>query len=232
VAGALAVATVGAPLLLALFGVDYVFTRNLLPGWLVLALLAAIGIGARRTRWVGVPVGIALVGVLLALTASAATAPRFGPDRWARVARALGDPVSERVVQVPSSIAMPLALERPGLATLPAAGARVDEIVVLRRGDVLRRRAPAEGFGLVERKVVSESFTVLRYRSRRPIRVTPQAILGDSVLRRRRTAVLIAPALGRARPGPPTLSFCPHEGRELRRAAIRTPCAAAYPPRG
>jgi hypothetical protein len=44
--------------------------------------------------------------------------------------------------------------------------------------------------------------------------------------------VLLAPALGRALPGPPTLSFCPHEGRELRRVAIQTPCAAAYPPRG
>jgi hypothetical protein len=228
VALTLALATIGVPLLLAPIGVDYVFTRNLLPGWLVLALLAAIGIGARRTRWVGVPLGLALCGVLLAVTFSAMSAPRFGPDRWERVARALGDPGSARVVQVPSSIAMPLALERPGLKTLTAAGARVDEIVVLRRGDVMRRRAPAPGFELADRTVVSESFTVLRYRSRRPVRVTPRTILGDSELRRRRTAVLLAPA-GAERAEPPTLTFCPRRGFELRRVAIRTPCAVAYP---
>jgi hypothetical protein len=171
--------------------------------------------------------------VLAAVTVTAAASPRFGPDSWLTVARGLGGPGSERVVLAPASISMPLALERPGLATLPAAGARVKEIVVLRRGGAARR-SPARYFRLVERRVLGDSFTLFRFRSRiGAARITPNGLLGADPVRRRRTAVLLAPAvagLGSERFAAPTLSFCaPSPGDRRSRIAIRTTCAEAYP---
>lgn len=233
VAATLAAACLGVPVLLGATGLDYVFTRNLLPLWLVLALVVAIGLGSRRAGWLGPLLAVGLCGVLAAVTVTAAASPRFGPDSWLSVARGLGGPGSDRVVMAPASIAMPLALERPGLATLPAAGKRVTEIVLLRRGAV-ERRSPASGFRLVERRTLGDSFTLFRFRSRTGAAlVTPSGLLGDLPVRRRRTAVLFAPSvtdLGRGRFEPPTISFCaPPPGDARARISIRTPCAEAYP---
>jgi len=234
VATTLALGCVAVPVLLAATGLDYVFTRNLLPAWLALSLLVAIGLGSRRARWLGPVVAVGLCGVLAAVTVTAAASPRFGPDSWLTVARGLGGPGSDRVVMAPASIAMPLALERPGLATLPAAGRRVTEIVLLRRGAV-ERRSPASGFRLVERRTLGDSFTLFRFRSRTgPALLTPSGLLGDLPVRRRRTAVLFAPSvtdLGERRFDPPNISFCaPPLGDARARISIRTPCAEAYPP--
>jgi hypothetical protein len=135
-------------------------------------------------------------------------------------------------VLAPASISMPLALDRPGLATLPAAGARVDDIDVLRRDG--RRRAPAHGFRLARKRVVGHAFTLFRFRSRTPRLITPTGLLGDDPVRRRRTAVMLAPPIdspGARRSEPPVLRFCGPAPRDVRaRVSIRTPCAAAYPP--
>lgn len=228
----LSLAAGGLPLLLALAGMDYVSTRNLLPAWLVLMLLVAVGLGSRRAGRIGVLLAIALCCVLTAVTSFGAASPRFGPDDWLSVARALGGPRSPRALMAPASISMPLALERPGLQTMAAGGARVREIGVLRRGGT-RRRPPARGFRLVDRRVVGGSYTLFRFRSRQPVLVTPGRLLGESPIRRRRTAVLLAPsvtALGARRFEPPSVSFCkPPAGEQRSRVSIRTTCAAAYP---
>ena len=229
----LAAAAIGAPLLLAIAGVDYIFTRNLLPGWLALALLAGLGYGARRAgRW-GLAGGVALCLALGAVTVVTAATPRFGPYRWEEVTRALAGPKADRVVMAPASTAMPLALERPGLATLPAAGAHGEEIDVLRRGPKARR-PPAPGFHLARRRLVGDSFTLFRFRAGRPRLVTPTGLLGDDPVRRHRTAVLFAPALGRLgareRAEAPALFFCgPSPGDARSRLSIRTRCEEAYP---
>lgn len=231
-AALLSLAAGGLPLLLALAGLDFVSTRNLLPAWLALTLLVAVGLGSRRAGKIGVLLAIALCCVLSAATSFQAASPRFGPDDWRSVARALGGPRSQRAVIAPASISMPLSLERPGLGTMPAGGARVREIAVLRRGGT-RRRSPAHGFRLVERRVVGGSYTLFRFRSTQPALVTPGRLLGDSPIRRRRTAVLLAPsvtALGARRSEPPSVSFCePPAGEQRSRVSIRTTCAAAYP---
>jgi len=234
-AAAVLVATaIGLPLLLALGGTDYVFSRNLLPGWLALALAVALGVGARRAGAAGAALGLALCGVLAAITLSAAAAPRTGPDDWSRVGRALGDPREARVVQAPAAIAMPLALDRPGLVTVAAAGRRVREVVVLLRGARRhRRRPPAPGFELLGRRTVGRSFTLFRYRSARPALVTPGTITLDKPLRQRRTAVLLDDvAAARRRPGgtePPRLRFCAPATGELRVVSVTTACAEAFP---
>jgi mannosyltransferase len=231
-AAVLSLAAGGLPLLLALAGPDYVSTRNLLPAWLALSFLVGVGLGSRRAGKAGVLIAIALCCVLTAVTSFGAASPRFGPDDWLSVARALGGPRSPRAVMAPASISMPLALERPGLRTMPARGARVQEIDVLRRGGT-RRRSPDHGFRLVDRRVVGGSYTLFRFRSPQPALVTPGRLLGDSPIRGRRTAVLLAPsvtALGARRSEPPSVSFCePPAGEKRSRVSIRTTCAAAYP---
>jgi len=226
---ALGLASVALPLVLALAGFDYVFTRNLLPAWLPLALVVALGVGSPRAGRAGARVGVGLCLVLAAITVSAAASPRFGPQSWQRVARALGGPLGARVVLAPASIAMPLALERPGLATLPAAGARVKEIVVLRRGST-SRRTPFHGFRLVRKHLADGAFTLFRFRSARARLVTPEALLGDDPVRRRRSAILLAPPVPAPRRSSPTLRFCrPAPGDTRIRPSIRTPCSISYP---
>ena len=232
-AATLALACVGIPVLLAFAGLDYVSTRNLLPAWPVLGLAIAVGLGARRAGPVGAALAVALCGVLTAVTITTAASPRLGPDDWLPVARGLGGPGAQRVVMAPRSISMPLALERPGLATLPAAGVRVEEIDILRRGGAARR-SPAPGFRLVKRRTLGNSFTLARFRSRGPALVTPSGLLGDlSVRRRRNTAVLVAPTvstLAAQRSDPPTISLCGQPPGDARsRLSIRTSCTAAYP---
>ena len=232
-AATLALACVGIPVLLAFAGLDYVYTRNMLPAWLVLGLAIAVGLGARRADAVGAALAVALCGVLAAVTITTAASPRLGPDDWLPVARGLGGPGVQRVVMAPRSISMPLALERPGLATLPAAGVRVAEIDIVRRGSAARR-SPAPGFRLVKRRTLGNSFTLSRFSSRGPALVRPSGLLGDlSVRRRRNTAVLVAPTvrtLAAPRSDPPTISLCGQPPGDARsRISIRTSCTAAYP---
>lgn len=73
-------AVVGLPVLLALAGLDFVSTRNLLPAWLALALLVGLGLGSARAGRRGVLIGAALCSVLTAVTFLGIASPRFGPD--------------------------------------------------------------------------------------------------------------------------------------------------------
>jgi mannosyltransferase len=57
----LALVGIAIPVLLALAGADYVLARNLLPFWLPLALVVAIGVGAERSGRLGMAAGAVLV---------------------------------------------------------------------------------------------------------------------------------------------------------------------------
>src|SRR4051812_43558655 len=117
-AGGLAIAGIAIPFLLALVGVDYFETRNLLPVWLPFMVAVAAGLLAGARRW-----GVAAVGVLAVLGAIAAISidvtPNWRRDDWRGAARTLGQSSELRAVVVtPGNGQVPLELYRPGLRSM------------------------------------------------------------------------------------------------------------------
>jgi mannosyltransferase len=186
-AGALAVAAAGVPLVLALFGADFLNTRNAIAGCLPALLVLGAGFGATRA-----PRALALGGVAALCAVGVATTVVFAADSdyqrsdFRGVAEAVGPLRQERAVVVPGvagEVAMGEYLS--GLSRMPAQGARVSEVVfttpragklvgpLLGRPRVTPTLPPP--FGLVERRY-AETWTLLRYRAPAPALVTPNEL--------------------------------------------------------
>jgi hypothetical protein len=135
-AGAVGAAAVVIPLILALAGVDYFDTRNLLAAWLPLMVVVAAGLVAHRLGRAGVGV---LCAAGIASIAGVALEPAWQRDDWRGIAETVGPAEPTRVLVVqPSSGRRPLAIYLEGLSDLPEDGKEVREIASVhpvRRGD-------------------------------------------------------------------------------------------------
>jgi hypothetical protein len=186
VGGTLLVATA----LLAVLGVDYFDTRNVLIAWPPLAVAVAAGLGAHHSGRTGLVAAIALVLVGGSTVLFVATRESLQRDDWRGVTAALDDdPVKPRAVVVtPSSAPPPFAVYAPQLEQMPDAGAavrQVDIVALPSRGRTQSRRdppprpeghpPPAPGFELVEARF-EETFTLLRFAAPEPVALTPAAL--------------------------------------------------------
>lgn len=186
---------VALPLMLALFGLDYVLGRNLIVAWAPLAIVAAAGLASRRAGVAGLAVSVALVALGAGVIVGSAGTPKFGAEDWRGAARALGPPPpgGRAIVLWPPEGRGVFALYRPRAAELDASGETVSEVVVATLGP--RRRdleglgravlPPSPPFRLVDR-VDGRHFTLTRFRAAAPVVVEP--------------AELLAPTAGVARP--------------------------------
>ena len=116
--------------LLALIGVDYLDTRNVLVAWPPLALAVAAGLGARAAGTAGLAAAGALV-VLGAFTVVLVNADAtLQRDDWRGVAHALGEPQAEprAVVVTPFFAEQTFAVYAPDLELMPDAGEAVGEV--------------------------------------------------------------------------------------------------------
>jgi mannosyltransferase len=97
---AIAAATVGVPVLLALASPskDYVLARNLLPALLPLLVAVAIGATLRRARRAGIAVGGALAAYSLGFCVWASLSPALQRPDWRAVAVRLGEPTAPRAI--------------------------------------------------------------------------------------------------------------------------------------
>ena len=165
--------------LLALIGVDYLDTRNVLVAWPPLALAVAAGLGARAAGTAGACGGrqrsSRSVRSPLSLVNADATLQR---DDWRGVAEALGEPQAEprAVVVTPFTAEQPFAVYAPepgGDAGRGDAGAarsttsRSRDASARGRGPATPPRPedhppPAPGFTLAETRF-EDTFTLLRY---------------------------------------------------------------------
>jgi mannosyltransferase len=178
------------PVALALVGVDFLDTRNLLPVLPVLAVAAAVGFAACDGWRRGRVLAAAVVVVSLAVVVLVDVSPRYQRDDWRGAARALGAPALTRAIVVsPGSGVIPLQLYLPSLRTLttPTAVRELDivAIPVQVTGSGIaappRPSAPLPvpaGFRLF-RAVYAGTYTVLRYRSPTPARLAPAALGAD-----------------------------------------------------
>ena len=178
-------AAVALPVALAVAGADYLNARNVIAAVPVLLLALAACFGAPRLGRVG-PAGAAvLCGLFLAVALAVPGDPTLQREDYRGMAAALGLPSVDRVV-----VAEPRALDAfelylRGALPLPGSGGNVREVDVVapvpRRGpgdEHPGRQAtdpPPAGFEFVSRRD-ADSFTLVRYRSRRPVRVYPRPL--------------------------------------------------------
>ena len=179
----LVLAAAGVPSALAVVGVDYLSSRNVLVATVPALLLLAAGLGALRAAGV---VGTALLcAVGVVVTVAIASDREYHRSNFRTPAEALGQARDPRALVVPPFLS-PLILDvyLDGLRPLPPRGAEVVEVDVLtpRNSRVGGARAarperplpPGPSFRLVERRY-AEDHTLIRWRAPRPVLVTPAA---------------------------------------------------------
>jgi hypothetical protein len=190
--------------LLALIGVDYLDTRNVLVAWPPLALAVAAGLGARRSGRVGLAAAAALIALGASTVLFVVTREEFQRDNWRDVGAALGErDVPRAVVVTPFTAQQPFAIYAPRLELMPDAGEPVSEVdlVAMPLRDRTQSQAgspprpeghppPAPGFELAETRF-ERTFTLLRYTAPEPIAVTPEGLIGAHIDFTRRAAVFV-----------------------------------------
>lgn len=178
---AVALAIGGGAILLALAfaaaGDDFVLERNLLPALIPLALVAAAGIAAPRSGWLGVGVGGALVAYLLAFCVYSDFRPALQREDWRSVASAIGAAHGPRAILVWEQGDEPLAFYLGGGETRVKwkqwrlAPRPVSEVDVVsgrpppRSGNALPSSFRRVGYATLGR------MTLVRYRADRPLRL-------------------------------------------------------------
>jgi 4-amino-4-deoxy-L-arabinose transferase-like glycosyltransferase len=176
----LGVATIAAPLVLALIGPDYLIARNVLAAWLPLGIAVAAGFAAGRHEGVIAAGLLCVIGVFMVI--AVASDDRYQRDDWRAAAKALGNPGQPRAIIVtPASGRVPLLLYLKGAHASPAAGVDVKELAFvglaarLPGEKALPPRPPtvgAAGFNEFARKQ-GDTYTVVRERSPVGTHVTP-----------------------------------------------------------
>jgi mannosyltransferase len=201
VAGGTVLVTTG---LLALIGVDYLDTRNVLVAWPPLALAVAAGLGARRSGRLGLAAAAALLALGASTVVFVVTREEYQRDNWRDVGAALGESdVARAVVVTPFTAPKPFAVYVPRLELMPDAGEPVSEVDLVAMP--LRERTqsqpgppprpeghppPAPGFELTETRF-EDTFTLLRYTAPEPVAVTPQGLIAAHIDFTRRAAVFV-----------------------------------------
>ena len=196
--GALVAGVVGAlailiPLLVALSGPDYFNARNVIAAFAPLAVVVGAAWAARSR------VGLALLATYAALSlvivGVVATDSRYQRDNWRGAAENIGSPEGARAIVVSPDVGrVPLKLYVPTAAEFPPGGVQVREIVYVGMGDrspgggarapePATLEPPAPGFRLVEERR-AQTYTILRYRSARPLRILAE-IAGANRFRER-----------------------------------------------
>jgi mannosyltransferase len=186
VAAAIGVGSIAIALIFAAAGQDFVLDRNLLPALIPLALVGAAGIAAPRAGRLGVAVGVALVGYLLAFCVYSDFRPALQREDWRTVASAIGRPRGPRAILVWEQGDEPLAFDIGAGETrvkakewlrAPRAVSEVD-VVSGRPPPPGSRSALPPGFRQVQHLLLGR-MTLIRYRSARPQRVRWRGILDN-----------------------------------------------------
>jgi 4-amino-4-deoxy-L-arabinose transferase-like glycosyltransferase len=199
-AAGLVLAGVAIPFVLALAGLDYFETRNLLALWLPFAVAVAAGlvlVGGRRGL-----AGVALLGVLgLAAVIAVDVVPNWRRDDWRGAAQALGPTRELRAVVVtPASGRVPLALYVKGLTPMPSQGVSLDKVALVSKGKRVtgkvhppappRPRNPQIPGFVPLRHVYADSYSVVLFQGG-GVGVTPASLSNFGLLRGSTASVLL-----------------------------------------
>jgi mannosyltransferase len=183
---------------LLLAGVDELITRNTIVILIPLIVLVSGGLGARRAGKLGLAGVATLCTVGLIASIGVAADPNLQRPDWRGLARTLGPDrpthVGRAVLIQRYTFLMPLALDMPGLRTMPPRGSRVNELDVVAvqvpRGgwfcwwgsecnllaSDLDTSIRVPGFHRAGPVLRVGQFSILRLRSATSVRLTPRLI--------------------------------------------------------
>ncbi|MGH2889396.1 MAG: glycosyltransferase family 39 protein [Solirubrobacteraceae bacterium] len=153
---------------------DYFNTRNLLPTWPALALLAAIGLGAGRAGRTGTLATAALAVLSLFCVWNIVSDSGFQRPNWRGAAQVLGARSGPRAIVSDSHSQVTLDPYMRGLKPYPATGTRVREVDLVwlqRHGPwgAIEPLTPVALPGFPRMSVVrTKSYVVVRYRAAAP----------------------------------------------------------------
>jgi hypothetical protein len=198
-AAGLTAAGVALELVLIAGGVDDMITRNVIVLWLPLALVVAIGLGARRAGLLGLGGAAALCAIGIVAALGVAIDRKLERPDWRGVARTIGPrpPAgagADRAILVQHyRTLLPLSLYMSGLRYASKRGAVVNELDLVAISSpqqpacwwgaacnlipsALPRSVPIAGFHVSGPVVHVYQFSVLRLRADRPVRLTPRLV--------------------------------------------------------
>jgi mannosyltransferase len=185
---AVAIAAIIVPVVAAVLGVDFLNTRNVLPGLVPLLALAAAGFSTVAQPWGLLSAGaLAAVGVVTVVGVSATET--YQREDWRAVNTAIGESQEARLlVASPERADVPLRAYRDGIALARDRPLEVRELILasvaVKSGagsDAAppRPEPPPEipSFTLAAREL-ADTFTLYRYRSSAPVAVRPEQLAG------------------------------------------------------
>jgi mannosyltransferase len=169
-----AAAGVGAPLLLALAGSDYLVGRNLMPVYVPLIVIIAAGFGVRRAGLAGLGLAAAFCLLGLAFTIEIDRLQKYQRENLANAAAAIGPAHGQRAV-----VAVRYFADWPLMYYLDAHRAsgslpplrEIDLVGSKSNANRYARRLLPRQFHRVESKPVTWNFTLTRFRSATPVAV-------------------------------------------------------------
>ena len=175
IAGLIGAVAVGLPLISALAGADYFVHKNLIPVVPVLAVVLAAGLGCRRAGWLGMAGAITIVLAGLALTVMSFAVPSMRRPDVRQLSHQLGPPVRQRVLVFVPRWQLLLENYQGKLDRLPSSGRRVTEVDAFTAGKSIPPGTVPRGFRLM-RVQHGHPFTLFSFRSRVPLKVTPDSL--------------------------------------------------------
>jgi mannosyltransferase len=176
----LGAAGVVVPLALAATRFDEFYYRNLIGAWILIAVSIGIIFASSRAGMAGVaPIALAC-SVELAALVSVIAHPSLQRDNWRGVTRSFAsEPRPLAIVANPTYEQIPVEVYLPDARPMPAAGARVEQIVFLGSQIAARAFRPPKTFRLVEQRK-TQAIVLLRFRARTRTRMTPTQITARS----------------------------------------------------
>lgn len=194
VAASVGLAGVAVPVVMAVAGADYLTARNLLFAWVPLAAafscsLASVKARTRLDRPLALACLASICALFLAVNITVIADSGYQRDNWRGAERAIAQVDYDRVLVVsPRSGEVPLYHYLPRTHPLRPCGVRVRELVLAalptrRPGErprpprQINGPVPIEGFREAGR-VEDDGFTVVFYRSKREVLVTPSMLSG------------------------------------------------------
>ncbi len=184
------------PIVLALFGADYLAPRNLVAAMVPLSALLAIVIAARRTGRIGMALAGLLALAFLVLSIDVNLSPRLQRGDWSGVADVLRSAQPKHAITTVELGSAPLEYYLPRLNNLHAGqSVRVTEIdetgYAPLRPDA--ERAPARGFHLTERRDIN-GLIVYRFVSSAPVTISQRMLLHAVIAEEGRPEALVPTA--------------------------------------
>jgi mannosyltransferase len=188
------------PCVLALVGLDYMDTRNVILAWLPLFTVAAAGLVGSRAGQVGIA---ALCAMGLATVIAVDLTPLWQRDNWRGVVDALGPArVNRAVVLTPAETGVvPFQLYDPEATRIGVQGADVQEIALVSKPgrdenaihppSPPRPAKPVVANFVEVRHVYAKNFTVIVFARPRPLQVAPSFLNAYRLVAKEKAALLL-----------------------------------------